>query len=82
MINEGDIAIYIYRNTPSYAEGKKCMELVASVNKAPFEDIFFQGFCSSVRRLNRKYKADKIFIETTADSGLLYRYFNKKWSDI
>ena len=72
MINEGDIAaVYIYRNTPSYAEGKKCMELVASINRAPFEDIFFQGFCSSVRRLNRKYKADKIFIETTADSGLI-----------
>ena len=72
MIIEGDVmAIYIYRNTPSYAEGKKCMELIASVNKAPFEDIFFQGFCSTVRRLNRKYKADKIFIETTADSGLL-----------
>ena len=71
VIEEDIVAIYIYRNTPSYAEGKKCMELVASINRTPFEDIFFKGFCSTVRRLNRKYKADKIFIETTSDSEQL-----------
>jgi len=72
MIIENEIvATYVYRNSPSYTEGKKCIELVASVNNAPFEDIFFSGFCSTVRRLNRKWKAEKIFVETTADSGIL-----------
>lgn len=78
MVVEGEvIATYIYRNTPSFTEGKKCMELIASVNKAHFEDMFYTGFCSTIRRLNRKWKAEKIFIETTSDSGIIVDYLTR-----
>ena len=78
MVVEGEvIAAYVYRNTPSFTEGKKCMELVATVNKAHFEDMFYTGFCSTVRRLNRKWKAEKIFIETTSDSGIIVDYLTR-----
>ena len=78
MVVEGEIiAAYVFRNTPSYSEGKKCIELVASVNKAHFEDMFYTGFCSAVRRLNRKWKVEKVFIETTGDSGIIVDHLTR-----
>jgi len=78
MVVEGEvIATYIYRNSPSFTEGKKCMELVATVNKAHFADMFYTGFCSTVRRLKHKWKAEKIFIETTSDSWIIVDYLTR-----
>ena len=78
MVVEGEIiAVYVFRNTPSFSEGKKCIELVASVNKAHFEDIFYIGFCSAVRRINRKWKAEKVFVETTGDSETIVEYLTR-----
>lgn len=78
MVVEGEIiATYVFRNTPSYSEGKKCVELVASVNKAHYEDLFYTGFCSAIRRLKRKWNVEKIFIETTGDSGTIVDYLTR-----
>lgn len=71
VVEQEIVAAYIYRNTPSFMEGNKCIELIASANRAHFEDMFYAGFCTTVRRLNRKWMVSKVFIEGTSDSGMI-----------
>ena len=51
-------AIYIFRNTPSIVDKVKGVECIATINNCAHNDTFYNGFCSSLRRINRKYKCD------------------------
>ena len=67
-------AIYIFRNTPSIVDNVKGVECIATINNCPHNDTFYNGFCSSLRRINRKYKSELVWIENTADSNVIIDY--------
>lgn len=64
-------AIYIFRNTPSIVDKVKGVECIATINNCAHSDTFYNGFCSSLRRINRKYKSQLVWIENTADANII-----------
>lgn len=67
-------ALYVFRNTPSICDNKKGVECIATINNCPHNDTFYNGFCSTLRRINRKYKKDIVWIENTSDSNIIINY--------
>ncbi|MAV56240.1 MAG: hypothetical protein CMI79_01725 [Candidatus Pelagibacter sp.] len=73
LILQGDIVCcYIFRNTPSFMKtintSFRIVELICSINKAPYDDIFYAGFSSACRRLNKKWNADVVTIEQVGNN--------------
>ena len=63
------ICCYVLRRTPFVTEGcLNCVELISTINCAPFIDIFFAGFQTVCRRESRKQKVQRIIIEETGDT--------------
>lgn len=63
------ICCYVLRRTPFVAEGRlNCIELISTINCAPFIDIFFAGFQTACRRESRKNKIQRIIMEETGDT--------------
>lgn len=67
-------AIYIFRNTPSTVYDQKGIECIATINNCPHNETFYNGFCSTLRRIKRKYKKDLVWIENTSDSNTIIKY--------
>ena len=69
--NHNVYALYIYRNTPSIVENKAGIECIATINNCPHNDTFYNGFCSSLRRIKRKFEKDILWIENTSHSNII-----------
>ena len=67
-------AIYIFRNTPSTVYDQKGIECIATINNCPHNETFYNGFCSTLRRIKRKYKKHLVWIENTSDSNTIIKY--------
>lgn len=72
------LSLYVFRKVPSYLKLNKgnCFECIASIDNTPNKSIFISGFCSAIRRYNRKYKSDNFFIEDTSHNNRLIEYLN------
>lgn len=64
-------ALYIFRNTPSIVNDETGIECIATINNCPHNDTFYNGFCSVLRRIKRKYKKQVLWLENTADSNTI-----------
>uniref|UniRef100_A0A6C0CR10 Glycylpeptide N-tetradecanoyltransferase n=1 Tax=viral metagenome TaxID=1070528 RepID=A0A6C0CR10_9ZZZZ len=69
--NHNVYALYIFRNTPSFVDGKKGVECIATINNCPHNDTFYNGFCSTLRRIKRKHKKQLVWLENTSDSNTI-----------
>ena len=75
MIENHEVyAIYIFRNTPSTVYDQKGIECIATINNCPHNETFYNGFCSTLRRIKRKYKKHLVWIENTSDSNTIIKY--------
>lgn len=78
MIDSGVIyAAFFIKNTSIHADGRDCIELVASINACPHEDTFFNAFATSLRRACRSYKAKRILIESTGHNSIILEHLER-----
>ena len=42
--------------------------MICSINKAPYDDVFYAGFTSACRRLKRKWDIDVVTVEQMGDN--------------
>ena len=49
---------------------KLSVECIATINNCAHNDTFYNGFCSSLRRIIRKYKCELVWINT-ADANII-----------
>lgn len=72
------ICCYVLRQTPFITEGcLTCLELIATINCAPFNDIFLSGFQTLCKREFKQQKIKRIIIEETGDTCCLVREIKK-----
>ena len=76
VILDGEaVACYVFRNTPSVMKEDKgnsnIAELICSVNKAPFDDIFYAGYVMACKRLKKRLNIDVATIEQVGDNRKL-----------
>ena len=73
VLFQGEITCcYVFRNTPSFMKTtnppSRIAELICSINKAPYDDVFYAGFSSACRKLKRKWNVDIITIEQVGNN--------------
>ena len=73
VVLQGDIVCcYVFRKTPSVIKTtnphSNIAELICSINKAPYDDVFYAGFTSACRRLKRKWDIDVVTVEQMGDN--------------
>ncbi len=76
VVLQGDVVCcYVFRNTPSIMKTttppSRISELICSINKAPYDDIFYTGFSMACRRLQKKTGANVVTIEQVGDNCTL-----------
>lgn len=72
--NHSIFSLYIFRNTPSYVEDKTGVECIATINNCPHNDTFYNGFCTALRRIKRKYNKQLLWLENTSHSNIIIDY--------
>ena len=60
----------------------KIAELICSINKAPYDDIFYAGFSSACRKLKRKWGVDIITIEQVGNNITLAKLNKRHGIDV
>ena len=77
ILNGEAVACYVFRNTPSIMKeangNSNIAELICSVNKAPFDDIFYTGYVMACKRLKKRLNVDIATIEELGDNCNLAR---------
>lgn len=67
LIENGIVyAAFFFKNSSVWVNDEKCIEMVASINNCPHNETFVAAACSAMRRACRRYKAQRIFIESTS----------------
>jgi hypothetical protein len=70
--NNAIIASYIFRQCPCIVyESIYSIELLASVKNTSSSELFFKGFISACRRIERKYNISRVHINLVSDSGII-----------
>ena len=87
VILQGEIVCcYIFRNTPSFMKTtnppSKIAELICSINKAPYDDVFYAGFSSACRKLKKKWGVDIITIEQVGNNITLAKLNERHGIDV